>query len=71
MSTQRMPTKPDGLQEEHLVYLDDLRESGRTNMMGARPYLVAEFDLDSRLAGEILTYWMNTFSSRKATGAQQ
>ena len=29
---------------DYFTYLDDLRESGVTNMFGARPYLEAEFD---------------------------
>jgi hypothetical protein len=28
--------RPGSVHEEHLVYLDDLRESGVTNMFGAR-----------------------------------
>ena len=56
--------KPPGLLDAHLEYLDSLRESGETNMMGARPYLEAVFDLESKEAGKILVYWMKTFSSR-------
>lgn len=29
---------------EYFEYLDDLRESGETNMFGARPYLQGEFE---------------------------
>ena len=57
--------KPAGVTNEHLEYLDDLRESGITNMYGARPYLMAEFpELSKAEAGAILTYWMKTFSER-------
>jgi len=56
--------KPDFVTDEHLEYLDDLRESGITNMMGARPYLADEFNLESKIAGEILSYWMKSFSER-------
>lgn len=62
--------KPPGLLDEHLQYLDSLRESGETNMMGARPYLQDVFDLESKEAGAILVYWMKTFSSRHRAGAQ-
>ena len=35
-------------------YLNKLRDSGRTNMFGAAPYLRAEFGLDQKTAREIL-----------------
>jgi hypothetical protein len=56
--------------QEHLEFLDDLRESGDTNMYGAGPYLDAEFpDLNdgrpshhsSDMARKILVYWMESF----------
>ena len=52
------------LREEYFAYLDELRESGITNMCGARPYLVDEFGLSKKEAGSILTEWMQTFSRR-------
>ena len=52
---------------EMFGYLDDLRQSGVTNMYGARPYLVSDFDMDSgELAGEVLAAWMKTFSREEA-----
>lgn len=45
-------------------YLDDLRESGITNMFGAGPYLAKEFDIDKRTARLVVGSWMNTFSTR-------
>lgn len=57
--------RPSYLADEHLEYLDELRESGATNMFGARPYLMEEFpELDDRQAAAILSYWMETFSER-------
>ncbi len=56
--------KPEELEEEHLDYLDELRESGVTNMFGARPYLEETFNLTSKEASQILSYWMKTFSER-------
>jgi hypothetical protein len=51
--------------EDFLNYLDDLRESGATNMFGARPYLMDEFpELTKDQAGDVLSYWMSTFSER-------
>jgi hypothetical protein len=57
--------RPDFVTDEHLEYLDELRESGETNMFGARPYLLEEFpELTKEEAGKVLTYWMHTFSDR-------
>lgn len=54
--------RQDFIEDEHLEYLDDLRESGITNMFGARPYLLKEYpDLTKQEAGKIVTYWMKTF----------
>lgn len=51
------------MNEEHKEYLDQLRESGATNMFGARPYLMEEFDLDKKEASKILVEWMKSFSN--------
>jgi len=45
-------------------YLDNLRESGVTNMFGAGPYVEAEFGLGRREAGNMVGEWMKTFSER-------
>lgn len=50
--------------EEYFDFLDDLRESGVTNMFGATPYLVEEFGVDKSTARRILTEWMRSFSER-------
>ena len=64
MSNQEF-TKPAIVEDHHLQFLDDLRESGDTNMFGAQPYLMAEYtDLSKVEAREVLGYWMNTFTQR-------
>lgn len=51
--------------QQYFEYLDELRESGETNMFGARPFLQRAFpELKSFEAGKILTEWMQTFSER-------
>ena len=51
--------------EKYYEFLDNLRESGVTNMFGATPYLVEAFsDLPEVEAREILRSWMRTFSDR-------
>jgi hypothetical protein len=56
--------KSEIVTDEMLVYLDNLRESGSTNMYGAGPYLQAEFDLTRVQSHEVLAYWMETFEKR-------
>ena len=46
--------------EEYFAYLEELRESGKTNMLGAVPYL-PELSHDCARAHEILTAWMHSF----------
>ncbi len=60
--------RPSIVDDEHLEYLDDLRESGVTNMFGAGPYLSREFGLDDDDARTIVAYWMRSFRERHAKG---
>ena len=49
---------------KYFAYLEELRESGKTNMMGAVPYLQRDFpelSHDRARAHEILTAWMHSF----------
>lgn len=56
--------RPEIVTEDHLLYLDNLRESGVTNMYGAGPYLADEFDLVKDYSYTILSYWMKSFAER-------
>lgn len=48
--------------KQYIRYLDTLRDSGATNMWGARPYLQKHFKIkDANLASKILTAWMESF----------
>ena len=47
--------------QEYYDYLDELRESGITNMFGAAPYLADEFGVDKRQARSILSSWMENY----------
>jgi len=58
--------KPENVTEEHLVYLDELIESGVTNMFEAAKYLVEEFGMEWLEAKEILQHWMKTLSERQS-----
>jgi len=53
--------RPEGIKDEHLTFLDKLRESGATNMFGATPYIEEAFVVDKKTARTILSYWMESF----------
>jgi hypothetical protein len=53
--------RPDIVTDEHLDYLDGLRESGVVNMFGASEYIEEEFGFNRREAKEVLMYWMESF----------
>ena len=51
--------------DEYLDFLDELRETGVTNMWGAAPYIEQEFpEVGERESEEILVYWMKSFGER-------
>ena len=65
MENQPIQTDPI-IEEKHLEYLDDLRESGVTNMFGAGIYIEKKFKVSKEVARKILKHWMMTFSERHA-----
>lgn len=76
MTTEKA-TKPEFCTEAMLDYLDNLRESGATNMLGAARYLDQAFPelIDdstgfhsSAKAREVLAYWMKTFPREGRSG---
>jgi len=60
-----LPTKK---LSEYFRFLDYLRISGVTNMYGASPYLVEEFDLPRNEAKAVLSAWMQTFDDSTPEG---
>ena len=56
------------IRTEYLDFLDELRESGITNMFGAAPYLAKQFPaLNKAQARDVLAYWMETFPRKTST----
>ena len=47
-----------GLRSEYFKFLDELRESGVTNMFGAGPFLEEAFGLSHKEAQVVLVDWM-------------
>ena len=64
-------SRPDFVEDEHLEYLDALRESGVTNMYGAGAYVQDEFNLQKHEAGKLVMYWMSTFEERHPRPAEE
>ena len=48
---------------EFFEYLDDLRDSGATNMFGAGQYIQKRYALTRNEARNVLGGWMDTFSN--------
>ena len=49
------------LKDKAFKYLNNLRESGEVNMVGARPYLMREFNIKQSEASDLLSDWMKSF----------
>ena len=52
----------EGVVKDMHIFLNDLRDSGVTNMFGAAPYLQDEFGLEKGEARQVLANWMQSFS---------
>lgn len=50
------------MEQVYFEFLNDLRESGKTNMFGASLYLEEAFDLNRREAKTVLMNWMKQFN---------
>ncbi len=56
--------KPGIVKDEHLQFLDGLRETSVTNMYGTGEYIQDEFGVSRVEARAILGYWMESYSER-------
>ncbi len=58
--------RPGYVKDRYLRYLDTLRETGVTNMMGACPWLTNAFPkMTKDEASGVLSYWQQTFGDSK------
>lgn len=51
-------------EQKYCDYLEELRQSGVTNMFGAVPYLMERFGLERSEAKQILSNWMETYEGQ-------
>lgn len=64
--------RPKFVEDEHLEYLDDLRDSGVVNIFGAAPYLREMYpELSKAESHQTLGYWMKTFGERRHDDLQR
>ena len=54
-----MSNRPEIVEDEHLIFLRDLRTSGTDNMWGANKPLAKKFGLSQRDAQIVHMYWMD------------
>lgn len=55
--------KKDISTEEVYAYLELLKESGITNMLGSVPYIMAEFNINKLQAKNLLISWIKNHKS--------
>ena len=55
---------PEENLQPYFEYLEELRDSGVTNMLGAGRYLASEFGLPVREANRILFVWIKSFEEK-------
>mgnify|MGYP003139096133 CR=1 FL=1 len=48
-------------ENEVFLYIEELRESGETNMFGAAPYIQERFQMSRKDARDILSLWMKSY----------
>ena len=49
-----------------MAYCEELRKSGKTNMLGAVPYIQEEFDMESSQARNYLILYFESFKTSKS-----
>lgn len=59
-----MTDRPEIVTDEHLTYLDDLRDSGDANMFSSGSYMRGRFGVNRQEAETIVLYWMESFEER-------
>lgn len=53
---------------KYWIYLEQLRQSGVTNMYGAAPYLMVEFGIEMEEARAIVADWMVNYNAEDYQG---
>ena len=55
----------DDISNEVFLYLEELRESGVTNMYGAHLYVMEDFEVNKAMAIKLVKTWMDNYNEEK------
>ena len=55
----------DEISNEVFLYLEELKESGETNMYGAHQYVMEDFEISKPLAIKLVKTWMDSYNEEK------
>ena len=55
----------DEISNEVFLYLEELRESGVTNMFGAHQYVMEDFEISKPLAIKLVKTWMDSYNDER------
>jgi len=55
----------DEISNEVFLYLEELRESGVTNMFAAHIYIMGDFEISKPLAIKLVKTWMDNYKENK------
>jgi antitoxin component HigA of HigAB toxin-antitoxin module len=55
----------DEISNEVFLYLEELRESGVTNMFGAHQYVMEDFEISKPLAIKLVKTWMDNYNEER------
>ena len=55
----------DEISNEVFLYLEELKESGETNMYGAHQYVMEDFEISKPLAIKLVKTWMDSYNEER------
>jgi len=55
----------DEISNEVFLYLEELRESGITNMFGAHQYVMEDFEVSKAMAIKLVKTWMDNYNNKE------
>jgi len=55
----------DEISNEVFLYLEELRESGITNMFGAHQYVMEDFEVSKVMAIKLVKTWMDNYNNKE------
>ena len=56
--------RPEFVTDQMLEFMDDIRDDGQINPLGAGKDLEIEFSISNYEASEVIKYWMHSYRER-------